>query len=99
MRSRATCGCKGQTIDNFNERSAGEALALVRKLRFRGKQEVIAQDLIPEIEQRLRFMDNVGLGYLALGPFRENLERRRIPTHPARGAARLKLARRPLRPR
>jgi len=58
---------QGQTIDNFNQRSAGEALALVRKLRFRGKQEVIAQDLIPEIEQRLRFMDNVGLGYLALG--------------------------------
>jgi excinuclease ABC subunit A len=57
----------GLTIDHFNQRSAGEALALVRKLRFRGNQKVIAQDLIPEIEQRLRFMDNVGLGYLALG--------------------------------
>ncbi len=28
---------------------------------------MIAADLVPEIEQRLRFMENVGLGYLALG--------------------------------
>jgi excinuclease ABC subunit A len=28
---------------------------------------VIVADLVPEIEQRLRFMENVGLGYLALG--------------------------------
>ena len=58
---------QGLTIDNFNERSAGEALALIGRLRFRGTQKVIAADLVPEIEQRLRFMENVGLGYLALG--------------------------------
>ena len=58
---------QGQTIDDFTARSAGEALALIGKLRFRGTQKVIAADLVPEIEQRLRFMDNVGLGYLALG--------------------------------
>ena len=58
---------QGKTIDDFAVRSASEALALVGKLRFRGTQKVIAADLVPEIEQRLRFMDNVGLGYLALG--------------------------------
>jgi len=58
---------QGKTIDDFAARSASEALALVGKLRFRGTQKVIAADLVPEIEQRLRFMDNVGLGYLALG--------------------------------
>ena len=58
---------QGLTIDNFNERSAGEALALIGRLRFRGTQKVIAADLVPEIKQRLRFMENVGLGYLALG--------------------------------
>ncbi|HEY3601782.1 MAG TPA: excinuclease ABC subunit A, partial [Chthoniobacterales bacterium] len=58
---------QGRTIDDFNQRSAGEALTLVRKLRFRDTQKVIAADLIPEIEQRLGFMENVGLGYLALG--------------------------------
>ena len=40
---------------------------LIGKLRFRGTQKMIAADLVPEIEQRLRFMENVGLGYLALG--------------------------------
>ncbi len=58
---------QGKTIDEFAARSAGEALSLVGKLRFRGTQKVIATDLVPEIEQRLRFMENVGLGYLALG--------------------------------
>ncbi len=58
---------QGKTIDEFAARSAGEALSLVGKLRFRGTQKVIAADLVPEIEQRLRFMENVGLGYLALG--------------------------------
>jgi excinuclease ABC subunit A len=58
---------QGKTIDEFAARSASEALALVGKLRFRGTQKVIAADLVPEIEQRLRFMDNVGLGYLPLG--------------------------------
>ena len=58
---------QGKTIDEFAACSAGEALALIRKLRFRGTQKVIAADLVPEIEQRLRFMENVGLGYLALG--------------------------------
>ncbi|MEO6872354.1 MAG: excinuclease ABC subunit A [Chthoniobacterales bacterium] len=58
---------QGKTIDEFSARSAAEALALIGKLRFRGTPKVIAADLVPEIEQRLRFMENVGLGYLALG--------------------------------
>ena len=58
---------QGRTIDNFTALSAGEALKLVGKLRFRGTQQTIAADLVPEIEQRLRFMENVGLDYLALG--------------------------------
>jgi excinuclease ABC subunit A len=58
---------QGHTIDNFTARSAGEALQLIGKLRFRGNQKTVADDLVPEISQRLRFMQNVGLGYLALG--------------------------------
>jgi excinuclease ABC subunit A len=58
---------QGKTIDEFASCSAGEALVLIKKLRFRGTQKVIVADLVPEIEQRLRFMENVGLGYLALG--------------------------------
>ena len=58
---------QSQTIDNFTALSAAEALQLVGTLRFRGNQKTVADDLVPEITQRLRFMDNVGLGYLALG--------------------------------
>ncbi|MBA2586377.1 MAG: excinuclease ABC subunit UvrA, partial [Chthoniobacterales bacterium] len=58
---------QGHTIDSFTALSAGEARALADRLRFRGNQKIIAADLVPEIEQRLQFMENVGLGYLALG--------------------------------
>ncbi|MFL6520769.1 MAG: excinuclease ABC subunit UvrA [Chthoniobacterales bacterium] len=58
---------QGHTIDNFTALSAGEALNLIGKLKFRGNQKTVADDLVPEISQRLRFMQNVGLGYLALG--------------------------------
>jgi excinuclease ABC subunit A len=58
---------QNQTIDNFTALSAGEALRLIGKLRFRGNQKTVADDLVPEISQRLKFMENVGLGYLALG--------------------------------
>src|SRR5205085_2259840 len=53
---------QNQTIDNFTALSAAEALELVDKLRFRGTHKTIADDLVPEISQRLRFMQNVGLG-------------------------------------
>jgi excinuclease ABC subunit A len=55
------------TIDQFTNLSASEAADKIDKLKFIGIQQTIASDLIPEIRQRLRFMENVGLGYLALG--------------------------------
>src|SRR5262249_3624482 len=58
---------QGLTIDNFTELSASEACKLIEKLHFRGVQKTIVSDLLPEIQHRLRFMQNVGLGYLALG--------------------------------
>ena len=58
---------QGYAINDFTALSAGEARKLTGKLRFRGAQKTIAGELLPEIQQRLRFMENVGLGYLALG--------------------------------
>ena len=58
---------QGYTIDQFTKLSAAEAAGLIGKLKFRGTQQTIAADLVPEIQQRLHFMDSVGLGYLALG--------------------------------
>ncbi len=55
------------TIDQFTNLSASEAARKVEKLRFRGTYQTIAAGLVPEIQQRLRFMEKVGLGYLALG--------------------------------
>ena len=58
---------QGFTIDHFTGLAASEAREAISRLRFRGTQKTIAAELLPEIDQRLHFMDNVGLGYLALG--------------------------------
>src|SRR5205814_7285706 len=58
---------QGYAIDQFTDLSAGEAARAIAKLRFKGTDQTVAAGLIPEIQQRLRFMETVGLGYLALG--------------------------------
>ena len=68
-------------INDFTALSASEARKRMGKLRFREAQKTIAGELLPEIQQRLRFMENVGLGYLALGRSAKTLsggESRRI---------------------
>src|SRR5205085_1523893 len=58
---------QNKTIDDFTALSAAAAAKQIARLKFTGRQKTIASELIPEIVQRLRFMDNVGLGYLSLG--------------------------------
>jgi excinuclease ABC subunit A len=58
---------QGYAIDQFTNLSASEAARTIERLKFSGTQQAIATGLIPEIQQRLRFMQTVGLGYLALG--------------------------------
>ena len=41
-------------------------MELHAKLKFAGSHKPISQDIIPEIQQRLKFMGQVGLDYLAL---------------------------------
>lgn len=55
-----------RTIDEFTGLPVRGALALLGKLKFTGNNRQIAQDIVPEIEQRLNFMGSVGLDYLAL---------------------------------
>ncbi len=57
---------QGQTIDECTGLPVSGALALLGKLKFAGGEKQIAQDILPEIEQRLTFMGRVGLDYLAL---------------------------------
>ena len=55
------------TIDTFSSMSVGTARALFEKLRFHGSGAMIARDILPEIRERLKFLCEVGLGYLQLG--------------------------------
>ncbi len=58
---------QGYTIDQFTDLSSSEAARTIEKLKFKGTDQTVAAGLIPEIQQRLHFMQRVGLGYLALG--------------------------------
>jgi len=46
--------------------SSLDVLAWAQSLKFAGSDKIIAADIVPEITQRLSFMSQVGLDYLAL---------------------------------
>jgi excinuclease ABC subunit A len=74
----------GPTIDALARASVQEALAFFRRLRPRGARAQVARDILPEIQERLRFLTEVGLGYLQLG--------RSVPTLSGGEAQRIRLA-------
>ena len=57
---------------------------LFRKVRFKGRAAAIARDILPEIRERLKFLGEVGLGYLQLG--------RGVPTLSGGEGQRIRLA-------
>src|SRR5580658_5800421 len=57
----------GRTIVDVSNDSVEAALAWVNRLRLRGREAEIARDILPEIRERLKFLGEVGLGYLQLG--------------------------------
>jgi excinuclease ABC subunit A len=57
----------GATISAVAAQTAAEVLQWMAKLKFKGHQARISADILPEIAQRLQFLDEVGLGYLSLG--------------------------------
>ena len=50
-----------------------ELLALLRALRLDKRGQLIVADIIPQVEERLKFMGRVGLGYLTLDRATETL--------------------------
>ena len=58
--------------------------ALFRGVRFKGRAAAIARDILPEIRERLKFLREVGLGYLQLG--------RGVPTLSGGEGQRIRLA-------
>jgi excinuclease ABC subunit A len=72
------------TIDTFGEMSVDAACAFFRTLKFNNRGGVIARDIVPEIRERLKFLAEVGLGYLQLG--------RGVPTLSGGESQRIRLA-------
>ncbi|MFZ9297532.1 MAG: excinuclease ABC subunit UvrA [Hylemonella sp.] len=56
----------GTGIDALARQSVYELRAWVQALTLTGRSADIARDLIPEIQSRLEFLEQVGLGYLTL---------------------------------
>jgi excinuclease ABC subunit A len=57
----------GPTLNDFSTLVVAQAHRLFRGLRLHGRDAAIARDILPEILERLKFLDEVGLGYLQLG--------------------------------
>ncbi len=72
------------TIDAFSEMAVEPAFEFFRRLAFKGRSALIARDILPEIRERLKFLCEVGLGYLQLG--------RGVPTLSGGESQRIRLA-------
>ncbi|MEM6883395.1 MAG: excinuclease ABC subunit UvrA [Verrucomicrobiota bacterium] len=56
----------GRPITEWNHLSVKEFARAFSKVKLSPRQQEIARDILPEISQRLKFLDHVGLGYLQL---------------------------------
>ncbi|HWW01878.1 MAG TPA: hypothetical protein VNZ64_19415 [Candidatus Acidoferrum sp.] len=72
------------TIDTFSKMSVASASKLFQGVRLKGRAAIIARDILPEIRERLKFLCEVGLGYLQLG--------RAMPTLSGGESQRIRLA-------
>jgi excinuclease ABC subunit A len=57
---------KSQSIMDICERPVAEAVIFFKNLKLNEKEQTIAKQIIKEINDRLRFLNEVGLGYLTL---------------------------------
>jgi len=67
LRREALCvKIDGRSIADITGMDVAQALNTVEQLRFEGEAAPVAGPLLREVRQRLRFLENVGVGYLAL---------------------------------
>jgi excinuclease ABC subunit A len=83
-RHRAESEFGAPTIGDFSTLDVEATFEFVRKLKFTGRAAEIARDIIPEIRERLKFLNEVGLGYMQLG--------RAVPTLSGGESQRIRLA-------
>jgi excinuclease ABC subunit A len=74
----------GPTIVELGGLNVTAATAFFARLRFQAREAAIARDILPEISSRLRFLEEVGLGYLEL--------HRAVPTLSGGESQRIRLA-------
>ena len=72
------------TMDTFANMPVADAVKFFHRLKFKGREAMIARDILPEIGERLKFLSEVGLGYLQLG--------RGVPTLSGGETQRIRLA-------
>ena len=58
---------KGRTIADYVELPIAEALGVFDGLRLTDREAIIAERILREIQDRVRFLAEVGVGYLTLG--------------------------------
>ncbi len=56
----------GRSIDAIASETIGDTIAFFEDLRMTPREKEIAGKILKEIQDRLRFLDNVGIGYLNL---------------------------------
>jgi len=54
------------SLPELLQSTPGELLARLRQLDLDARGRIITQDILPQIEERLKFLGHVGLGYLAM---------------------------------
>jgi excinuclease ABC subunit A len=72
------------TIDAVTALPVEDACKVFGRVKLKGREAMIARDILPEIRERLKFLDEVGLGYLHL--------HRAVPTLSGGEAQRIRLA-------
>src|SRR5471030_3215057 len=58
---------KGRTISDYVNLPIAEARGVFEGLDLTDREAIIAERILKEIQDRLRFLDDVGVGYLSLG--------------------------------
>ena len=58
---------KGRTIADYVNLPIAEALRVFETLQLTDREALIAERILREIQERLRFLNDVGVGYLTLG--------------------------------
>ncbi len=56
----------GLSISEVTSYPVSDAIALLKKWNFTGRDKIIARDILPEIIQRLKFLAKIGLDYLSI---------------------------------